>query len=80
MMRGGQLRATRSRSVPAARRGACCFLRGMSAPWEPGRRIECGPADPRVAWGNPRSFDTVSHTPPGASSELPHGSGCKCGD
>lgn len=80
----GQLRVHWSRSVPAARRGACCFLRGMSAPWEPGRLIDGGPADPGRARGNPRSFDTVSHTPPhpppGAFSELPHGSGCKCGD
>lgn len=43
----GQLRANWSQSIPAARRGACCFLRGMSASWEPGREIDGGPADPR---------------------------------
>lgn len=67
----GELRVNRSRSLPEARRGACCFLRGMSASWEPDREIDCGPADPRLAWGNPQSFDTVSH-PPRVRSQSSH--------
>lgn len=55
------------RAEALAASSAACRLREM-----PGREIDCGPADPRLAWGNPQSFDTVSHTPPRVRSQSSH--------
>lgn len=53
-----ELKASRSRGfLPEARRGACCFLLGMSAARDPARSsslaapvIRAGPGNPRKVW------------------------------